>query len=199
MQFRVVIALIIFIGSYLPLSLILLAQDYDYDALQKPICWAFWAAACSFPFKNPGFAIGIFVICAVCLALTLVALAVVKPDKPIVIRSAEHVPADLMNYTLPYVVSFMSIDYHDTGKFIGLLIFLAWMFWITHRSGQIILNPVLIAFGWRFYDLLYVFVGDNTERTSHALVRGHVQPGETYLHDAVQDVLIIKPRTSGGA
>ena len=38
-----------------------------------------------------------------------------------------------MNYTLPYVVSFMSIEYHDTGKFVGLIIFLAWMFWITYR------------------------------------------------------------------
>jgi hypothetical protein len=193
MRFRVITSFVIFLGSYLPLSLILLAQNYDYDALSKPFCAAFLSAGCFIPLKNPGWAIGIFVACLACFALTLAALASVKPDKPIVIRSAVHVPADLMNYTLPYVVSFMSINYQDTGKFIGFLIFLAWMFWITHRSGRIIMNPVLIAFGWRPYELEYRFGGDDTEYTSHALVHGHVSPGETRLQMAIQDVLIIKP------
>jgi hypothetical protein len=53
-----------------------------------------------------------------------------------------------MNYVLPYVVSFMSIDYQVTGKFVGFLIFLGWMFLITYKSGQIMLNPLLTVFGW---------------------------------------------------
>ncbi|QKC97166.1 hypothetical protein EB231_22640 [Mesorhizobium sp. NZP2298] len=128
MRFRAWISFLIFIGSYLPLSLILLAQNYDYSSIGNPICWAFWKPTCTIPFKNPWFATGIFLLCLVCFVLTLVLLAALRPYTPITVRSASHVPADLMNYSLPYVVSFMSIDYQDTGKFIGFLIFLAWMF-----------------------------------------------------------------------
>jgi hypothetical protein len=83
----------------------------------------------------------------------------------------KYVPADLMNYTLPYVVSFMSIEYQDTGKFIGLIIFLGWMFWITFRAGQIILNPLLIAFGWRLYDIKYRYAGSQNLYSGFALVK----------------------------
>jgi hypothetical protein len=72
------------------------------------------------------------------------------------------------------------------------------MFWITHRSGQVIMNPVLIAFGWRPYELEYRFGGDDTEYTSFAFVHGYVVPGESHLHMPVQDILIIKPQAARG-
>lgn len=192
MQLRILIAFVIFIGSYLPLSLILLAQNYDYSFVSQPVCWAFWKESCSLPFKNPAFAVGIFAACVVCFLVTVLALAVVKPKHEIVIRKAKYVPADLMNYTLPYVVSFMSIDYQETGKFIGFLIFLGWMFWITYKSGQIILNPLLIAFGWRLYDVSYNFAGDPKDYESSALVHGNILPGERHRQVLIQDILVIK-------
>ena len=97
-----------------------------------------------------------------------------------------------MNYTLPYVVSFMSIGYQETGKLVGLTIFLAWMFWITYKSGQVILNPVLAVFGWRLYEIQYVFPGDRTLRNGRALARGNVESGESYPHVLVQDIVILR-------
>jgi hypothetical protein len=70
-QFRVLIAVAVFLGSYLPLSLILLAQDYDYGALHQPFCWALWTRGCSLPLKSPAFAIGILAACIVCFVITL--------------------------------------------------------------------------------------------------------------------------------
>jgi hypothetical protein len=195
-QVRIFWAMAIFLGSYLPLSIILLAQDYDY---KQPFCWRFWDGSCAVPLAHPWFAISIFVACTVCFLLTLIALSVVKPKHHITIGQAKPIPAELMNYTLPYVVSFMSIDYQETGKFVGFVIFLAWMFWITHRSGQILLNPVLIAFGWRYYDVSYRFAGDKEDRNSNALVRGVIEAGEQHRQIAVQDILIIKPEPTEGA
>ena len=196
MQFRLVIGAIIFLGSYLPLSLILLAQNYDYAALNTPFCLTIWRATCSIPLRNPSPAIGFFAVCCVCLAITLLALQAVKPKHQIIIGEAKHVPTDLMNYTLPYVVSFMSIDYQETGKFVGFAIFLGWMFWITYRSGQIILNPILIAFGWKFYEVSYRFPTGSTTYISNALVHGDdISPGEHHRQIAVQDTLIIKKQT----
>ncbi|PDT43820.1 hypothetical protein CO661_32920 [Sinorhizobium fredii] len=193
MQLRLISAIFIFVGSYLPLSLILLAQNVDYTRLHQEICWKFWQQGCSLPLNNPGFALGIFGACTLCFIVTLVALTLVQPKHEIQLTDVKHVPADLMNYTLPYVVSFMSIDYQETGKFVGFLIFLGWMFWITYRSGQIILNPILIAFGWRLYDLSYRFVGDTTEHSSNAFAYGAVATGERHRQVAIQDILIVKP------
>jgi hypothetical protein len=73
MRLRILVAFIIFIGSYLPLSLILLAQNFDYDSVGRSFCWGWWGAGsnCSLPFKNAGFSVGIFLVCVVCLGVTL--------------------------------------------------------------------------------------------------------------------------------
>jgi hypothetical protein len=97
-----------------------------------------------------------------------------------------------MNYTLPYIVAFMGIGYQENGKLVGLAIFLVWMFWITHKSGQIILNPLLAVLGWRFYEVKYVFPGDTTVNSGRALARGIIEPGQRYPHIVVQDVVILR-------
>ncbi len=193
-KLRVLIAAIIFVGSYLPLSLILLAQNFDYSCLSKSLCFNLWAAdrSCVLPLKNPGFAIGIFIACVSCFVLTLATLRVVSPKHEIIIKNFKYVPAELMSYVLPYVVSFMSIDYQETGKFVGFLIFLGWMFWITYKSGQIILNPVLTAFGWRLYDITYSFPGNDREHSGPLLAKTKIMSGGRYRHAAIQDVLVIK-------
>jgi hypothetical protein len=84
-----------------------------------------------------------------CLIVTVVSLKLIRPSQDIEVINAKYIPTDLMNYTLPYIVSFMSIEYSDTGKFVGFVVFLLWIFWISHRSGQVILNPVLIALSLR--------------------------------------------------
>jgi len=116
------------------------------------------------------------------------------------VKEANYVPADLMNYTLPYVVSFMSIDYQEIGKFFGLIIFLAWMFWITYKSGQIILNPVLIAFGWRHYDVKFTFPADQaqTEHITKLLANAPISAGESHQRGSIQDIYIVKvPKQEG--
>jgi hypothetical protein len=110
MRFRVLVAAAVFMGSYLPLSLILLAQDYDYGASRPSFCWASWQRCCSLPLKNPTFAIGILATCAVGFVITLGSLASLRPKQEIRVTEAKHTPVDLMNYTLPYIVSFMSIS-----------------------------------------------------------------------------------------
>lgn len=200
MQFRLAVALVIFVGSYLPLSLILLAQDYDYAYLGKPICWQWFyeTADCTLPLRNPAHSLSIFAACLVCFLATIVVLWISRPKRSITIQSVRYVPSELMNYTLPYVVSFMSIEYHDTGKFVGLIIFLAWMFWITYCSGQIILNPLLIAFGWRLYEISYVFPASTQTHEGLALAHAKLMPRATAKHAVIQDVIIIKGIAEGG-
>jgi hypothetical protein len=151
------------------------------------------------PFNNLWLAFGITCVCIVCLIITLMALYTVKPKIEIIIRESKHIPAELMSYIFLYVVTLMSIDYQDIGKFVGLTIFLIWMFWITHKSGRIILNPLLTAFGWRLYDVSYHFVGDTHLHTASVLSNAVISVGERHRQTSIQDVLIIKSMQGAGS
>jgi hypothetical protein len=191
-QLRLYASIIVFLGSYLPLSLILLAQDFRYDLLNSKFCFPLAGATdiCGLPLRNPEFSIPIFAVCLLCFFTALFVLGTLTPNRPIQVIEAKYVPSELMSYTLPYVVSFMSIDYQDTGKFVGLIIFLIWMFLITFRSGQLIMNPILIVFGWRLHEIKYRFPRQTIEHISTSLAKSKVTANTRYLITSFQDVLI---------
>ena len=196
MQLRTYIAAIIFTASYLPLSLILLIQDLAPESLSRPFCSlrTDFAGRCDLPFQHPWIGFGLVALCVICLAVSLATLGLARPKNQIQIVSSEHVPADLMNYTLPYIVSFMSLDYKDSAKFLGFFVFYAWFFLLTYRSGQIMMNPALAVFGWRLYSVDYKFVGGSDKTyTDVALVSGELSPGGIHPQVKIQDILIIKP------
>lgn len=131
------------------------------------------------------------------LVTSLVALWSIRPKTVIDISEVKHVPAELMSYTLPYVVSFMSLEYQETGKFVGLIIFLFWIFLITYRSGQLILNPLLVVLGWRLYEVKYRFPGDTKTYTGKALSKAHLEPDIRYKQLQAQDILVIAEYDEG--
>ena len=109
-----------------------------------------------------------------------------------VVSEVKHIPTDLMNYVLPYVVSFMEIDYNDIGKFVGFIVFLVWIFIITYKSERAIMNPVLTVFGWKLFEIKHSSPAGQVVSTSMALSRIALNPGTTYRVNAVQEVLIVK-------
>lgn len=190
MQFRLLPALVVFLGSYLPLAVILLAQNINYTILSKGVCWPLERNVCELPLRNPLLSVGFLFTTLTCFILTLAILRLVKPAQEIVVIEAKYIPVDLMNYTLPYIVSFMSVDYGDAGKFAGFLVFLGWMFWITLRSGQIVLNPVLIALGWRLHEVRYRFATAQEAHVTRALTRADLVAGPA-TQWPVQDIQIM--------
>ncbi len=195
MQPRMLVAALIFLASYLPLAMILALQDIDVVRLHWPFCndWGHAAQSCTAPLKHPWLAILPVVACTICLVVTRLALASLHPRTPITVKSAKPVPADLMNYTLPYIVSLMSLDLGDLPKLAGFVLFLAWIFLITLRSGQLLMNPVLTLFGWRLYEITFIYQGGTkTQRERVGMVQGTLEPDTTVMHDTVQDILVIK-------
>jgi hypothetical protein len=193
LRFRLLISLAVFIGSYLPLAAILMVQDVNYVALAHKACWPLHEQACTIPLRHPFLSIGLLLFTLSCFLVTAVALQVVRPKIPINIVNPRYIPAELINYTLPYIVAFMALGYDDVGKLLGLVLFMGWLFVIVNKSGQLILNPILVVFGWRLYELEYTFPGDPRARVSQALVKGHIEPGAQYNQASLQDVLVIRP------
>nr|WP_129591665.1 MULTISPECIES: hypothetical protein [unclassified Pseudomonas] len=194
MELRLIPAATIFIGSYLPLSMILLSQDLKYEMIKLEFCSALLSQPekCLIPFSNPALSIGFFLLCFVCFVVTIVTLRIKTPSQQIIVKEEKHIPADLMNYVLPYIVSFMSIQYSETSKFIGFLIFLGWLFWLSYKSGQIILNPILIALGWKLYEIKYSFIGSPNDLVGKALGRSEFSPNAVCETETIQDIIIKK-------
>jgi len=133
----------------------------------------------------------------VCLATTLMTLKVVGTPRQITVTEVKHVPADLINYVIPYIVSFMGLDYGSPSKLLGFAVLFLWIFWITYRSGQIAMNPVLIVFGWRLFELKYSYMRSSDPRVGRALGRTEVHPNRTYYQGSLQDVMILREMEQG--
>jgi|AGFS01.1.fsa_nt_gi hypothetical protein len=190
---RLPFALAIFLGSYLPLSMILLIQDIDEKKRNEGFCLNFLTSeTCNLPFQKPILSVSFFLICLVCLIFTWFALRLAKCDDQMInIIDSKYTPSDLMNYVLPYIVSFMSINYLESNKFAGFIVFLLWLFWLSYKSGQVILNPILIIFNWKMYEITYRYPGGSNIFSGIVLSNLSIDPNSEYKYQTVQSVIII--------
>lgn len=192
MQFRVFSAFIVFIGSYLPLALILAVQDIPVSWWKGSFCDFSEIDKCQFiPFDNPYLSI-IFIV-ATCVSVVISNFSLKKVSYPFEaeIESSKAIPNDIINYVFPYVVSFMGISYESPEKLLGFTVFIFWMFAITYKSGQIIMNPLLIMFGWKLYEAKININGKN--RDVRVLTKGGLTPG-SYRVQTIQDFYIAREK-----
>lgn len=178
MQFRPLSGFFIFVGSYFPLAIILAVQDIPASWWKRSICSRneFLTIGCDLvPFTNPKLVL-IFLGFSV-LAIILVYQVFKKAQYPfdVQVLSAKPIPNEIINYVFPYVVSFMGISYDQPEKLMGFGVFLMWMFAITYKSGQIMMNPLLLMFGWNLYEAKIII--NSVEKEVRVLKRGQLTLG----------------------
>ncbi len=192
MQFRIVSGFLIFIGSYLPLAIILAVQDTPSGWWARPICTpaSFQSGQCSFiPFNNPELAVSFLALTGISVLITHLTLKSISYPFEVEVKQSKAIPNDIINYTFPYVVSFMGISYSEPEKLIGFVVFLFWMFAITYKSGQIVMNPLLLILGWRLHEASIVING--SYRDVRVLKQGMLLPGMQSAQ-TVQDFYILR-------
>lgn len=190
MQFRLFSGFVIFIGSYLPLALILAVQDIPISWWSKSFCDFSEASNCLFnPFNSPY--LSLIFIGVTCISIIISNISLKKIAFPFdgKIISSKTIPNDIINYVFPYVVSFMGISYDAPEKLLGFSVFLFWMFAITYKSGQIIMNPILLMFGWKLYEAKIQINGK--ERDVRVLKKGGLTP-DNYKFQSIQDFYIAR-------
>lgn len=194
MQFHLFPGFLIFLGSYLPLAIILAVQDIPVKWWALPLCTVttFKGGECQFmPFENPILSLTFLVVSAVAILLAKSSLQKIKYPFLIEVKRLKATPNEIINYSFPYVVSFMGIGYGDPQKLIGFGVFLIWMFAITLKSGQILMNPLLLIFGWRLYEATIVI--NNVEKDVRVLKRGRLEIG-LQMGQTVQDFYILRDK-----
>lgn len=190
MQFRIVSAFLIFIGSYLPLALILAVQDIPMSWWGRSFCDFSKVSECYFnPFSNPYLSIGFLALTFVSVVISNISLKKISFPFKAKVRKSKTIPNDIINYVFPYVVSFMGISYESPEKLLGFAVFLFWMFAITYKSGQIIMNPLLLMFGWKLYEASIEMHGN--ERNVRVIYKGSLAPGN-YSVQTIQDFYIAR-------
>jgi hypothetical protein len=193
MQLKNWSAFALYLGSYVPLSLILLAQDLDVKLAGNDLCvphvWGI--SRCTLPLNHPWWSIGAVAVSLLCLAITSRTLVAVRGNQRVRVSESKHVPADLINYVIPYVLSFMGLDYGDPAKMLGFAVFFLWIFWITDRSGQIVMNPILVAFGWRLYEIKFSYLQSADAFTGRVLSKTVIEPNGVYRQAQLQDVMVV--------
>lgn len=192
MQYRVFSAFLIFIGSYLPLAIILAVQDIPHEWWARPICSPklLLTEGCSFiPFNNPSLALTFLVATSASVILANLTFKKISFPYEIEVMASKPTPNEIINYVFPYVVSFMGISYAEPEKLLGFGVFLAWMFAITYKSGQIIMNPLLLMFDWHLYEANIQING--VHREVRILKKGALAT-EKYMSQTIQDFYIIK-------
>lgn len=200
MQLRKTSAFALYVGSYLPLSLVLLAQDISAASLTLPFCRPvnINSANCDLPLMHPWWSLGMVAVCALCLGVTLLTLKVIGTPRRIKVAEVKHVPADLINYVIPYIVSFMGLGYGSPTRLLGFAVLFLWIFWITYRSGQVAMNPILIVFGWRLFELKYSYLQSDEPWVGRALCRAELHPNRDYNQGSLQDVMVLREVEQGG-
>jgi len=97
---------------------------------------------------------------------------------PVQVKGVKGRSVDLINYTIPYIVSFFGFDMSKMGDVVSLIIFLLLMLLMTIKSKSVFMNPILLLAGYNLYDLEYEFDG----KTNSTIVISNldIRTGQTY-------------------
>lgn len=146
MKPRIFTSILLFISAYSPLFLILAVKDFDFT--------------CAYQFRHPiaiCIILGIAIVSIILLFFTVRSLQ--RGNMPVKIKSVKNRSVDLINYTIPYIVSFFGFDLSKIDDVVSLSIFLLLMLLLTIKSKSVFMNPMLLLAGYNLYDLEYEFDG----------------------------------------
>lgn len=146
MKPKLLTAILLFISAYSPLFLILAVKDFDFY--------------CRHSFNHP---IGISILLGIS-ALTVILLfttiySIKRGNMSVTVKTVKNRSVDLINYTIPYIVSFFGFDLAKVEDIISLSIFLLLLLLLTIKSKSVFMNPILLLAGYNLYDLEYEFDG----------------------------------------
>jgi hypothetical protein len=186
MQLKPASAFLLFLGSYFPLAIILALQDISKEKWSEKLCYNL--RNCDFHlFDHPVLSLMGILVTGLCFALTIVILQSIRYKYPVRVIESKSIPNELISYSFPYIISFMGVDFGSAGKIAGLIAFLVWLFVITYCAGQIIMNPLLVVFGWNLYEAKVIINGH--ERVAKILSRGNLMPGNYYCQEIQQNFI----------
>ncbi len=165
MKPKLITAILLFISAYAPLFVILAVKDFDFS--------------CTYKFKHSTPICILLGLTAISIGLLFFAVNSIKRgNMPVKVKSVKSRSVDLINYTIPYIVSFFGFDLSKTEDVVSLTIFLLLMLLMTIKSKSVFMNPILLLAGYNLYDLEYEF--DGKTNSTIVISKHDMRTGDIY-------------------
>jgi hypothetical protein len=156
MKPRLLPSFLIFLSAYAPLSVIVAAKDFDYE---KHV----------FAHQR-GCMIGLGIATGSVLLL-LIIMRMYHGQHPVTVNSVKGRAGDLINYSIPYLVTFVTVDkFFELPNLVAFSLFMLLMFILTYKTQSLFINPILAVLSYGLYDV--EFSDGSHERDGVFLVRG---------------------------
>jgi len=163
MKLRLWASIIIFFSSYSPLALILMVKDFDPVIIH---------------FKHPQFSMAVFILAITSVLLLFIVLKNIKSGFHIKIERVSNCSNELINYTIPYIVSFLGLDLGKWQDIFAFAIFMILLCLLTIKTQSLFINPILAILGYGLYDTQ--FTENNISKNSIFLSNQELKVGESY-------------------
>ena len=156
MRLRWFSSILIFLSAYSPLSVIFLIQDIDFTTgiIAHP--------------KIVYSLLGVSVFSLLFIAIAVRSVRTSTP--PVIVLSVSNRSGELINYSIPYMLSFFVMDLSNVNLLVSFAFFMFIMYWMTLKTHNIFVNPVLAMMGYNIYDVHYK--RDGHEFEDFFLVKG---------------------------
>lgn len=149
MKLRWLASVFIFLSAYSPLAVIFAIQDLDFNT---------WSL------KHPEVIYPLVVFSIISCIIVWVAVHFIKSSSPTVtIKKVSNRSGELVNYSIPYLVSFFVMDLDDLNMMASFVFFMIIMYWMTLKTHNIFVNPILACLGYNLYDVKYEKAGEECE------------------------------------
>ncbi|GAN32809.1 MAG: hypothetical protein DYG83_01170 [Candidatus Brocadia sp. AMX2] len=163
MKLRLFPSIVIFLSSYSPLALILIVKDFDLN---------------SYPFKHPYFAFGVLIIAILSVVALFFVIKNIKSGFHIKIEKISNCSNELINYTIPYIVSFLGLDLSRLHDIAAFSIFMILLCLLTIKTQSLFINPILAVWGYGLYDIQ--FTENNVLKNGIFLSKHDLSIGKSY-------------------
>lgn len=174
MKTKILASIIIFISAYSPLAIILAIKDFN-----KEILW----------FDNPKTIISILAIALISIGFLFLLMKLFAYGQEIKIRSVSNRSSELVNYTIPYMISFFGFDMHKGADLISFVIFMTLLCLLTIKTQSIFINPILAVIGYGHYNVEYEENGNMKEAIFLSKIK--LTKGANYRIDKLTDYTFI--------
>lgn len=138
MKTRFWASFVIFMSAYAPLAFLFAIRDWD-DGVGR--------------LKHPSFVWCALLAAGFSLLLLKVVVASFQGDYHVVPTAVEYRSNDLVEYTIPYLISFFSVDFGKWPDIAALGFFLFLLFILSFKTQTLFINPVLALLGYGMYDV----------------------------------------------
>lgn len=140
MKLRLVASMLIFISAYSPLSIIFAIQDFSWATKQFAHSWIIYT---------------MLAVSIISIITVLTAISTKSSTPPVTIISISNKSGELVNYSVPYMMSFFVIDLSNIKLLISFSFFMLIMFILAYRTHNLFMNPILAIFKYSLYEVEY--------------------------------------------